>query len=75
MSTNKITAYHLVTKVEGKAVALFTINRLELNLAMFEYIQNNSEVLFHLKTFQTTKEQFLIDLQKLTSEVSKNGTV
>jgi len=78
MNTNKdgntpVTAYHLVTQVGGERFALFTINRLELNLEMFNFIQGNPEVLFHLRQYETTRYQFTVDLQNLTKSGFQNG--
>lgn len=68
-----VIAYHLVTQISGKKYALFTINRLELNQTMFDYIQETPEVLFWLQQYETTKFQFTADLQKLIQEGFKNG--
>lgn len=73
MSTNNVTAFHLVVDAGGKKEALLTINRLEFQQTMFEAIQFNVEVTLTIKQYETSKEDFLIQLKEFIDAKEKDG--
>ena len=71
-NTDKITAFHITVEASGEKHALLTISRLELNAEIAEAIRCNPEVNLKIRQYETTKKEFLKDLQELTNATKKD---